>query len=459
MVSGPEFQTFSYERLALDLKADMALKVLYPQNPTLTTLLLWFPVAIAAIVAAVCVVLGYRYARQTWRGRARVGPKPSRIDSIIDSVIDLSSTLSEVLNRQNASKHVREISRKFGLEVDPDAVVEKLPVGLQQRVEIIKALYRKADILILDEPTAVLTPQEGRELFQIMKQLASQGVSIIFITHKLKEVFTVADSIVVMRGGKVVGATTPAEATESSLAAMMVGREVLLRVEKAPATPNEVVLSVEDLNAVDDRGAVALDSVSFEVRGGEVLGIAGVQGNGQTELVEALTGLRRTRSGRFRIAGQRLEHAGPRAITMIGTGHVPEDRQRYGMVLPFPVADNLVLNQYYNTPFATLPTVRTLPFSLAIYIAVFSAVFAGGVWLWTSSLWLSIQAGLSLAERDVRRDAWPFVLSLLLTLAAAFIGMGIAHLAGAGVITLLRRVLDIRPKQGSGGLTIDENAV
>jgi simple sugar transport system ATP-binding protein len=238
------------------------------------------------------------------------------------------------------------------LKVDPDALVEDLPVGVQQRVEIIKVLYREADILILDEPTAVLTPQEVEELFKVINSLVDQGKSIIFITHKLNEVLSIADKIVVLRGGRVVGSTTPAQATEQSLASMMVGREVLLEVEKKPAQPGEVVLSVEDLYVLDERKLNACDGISFQVCAGEVLGIAGVQGNGQTELVEALTGLRPAKSGKITLLGKDITNVSPRQVTELGAAHVPEDRQLDGLVLSFPVADNLVLNTYYLPPFA-----------------------------------------------------------------------------------------------------------
>ena len=263
---------------------------------------------LAIFIAGIAIAIGiyaYTYSRrQTDPDRIR---STSPLDTIIDSLSTFIYTLFSVRNSRVADEQVHELSRQYGLEVDPTAIVEKLPVGLQQRVEIIKALYRKADILILDEPTAVLTPQEGKELFKIMRDLASQGVSIIFITHKLKEVFEVATNIVVMRNGEVVGTTTPSEATESSLAAMMVGREVLLRVEKEDAQPTGNVLHVEDLHAIDDRGAVALNGVSFGVEAGEVLGIAGVQGNGQTELVEVLTGLRPMEAGGVELLGQELK--------------------------------------------------------------------------------------------------------------------------------------------------------
>lgn len=498
------------------------------------------------------------------------------LDTFIDALADLVYTILSVRRTREAAERVRELSKQHGLEVDPDAIIEKLPVGLQQRVEIIKALYRKADILILDEPTAVLTPQEGEELFKIMKDLSSQGVSIIFISHKLKEVFKVATNVVVMRGGRVVGTTTPAEATEASLAAMMVGREVLLRVDKDDAKPTNSILQVENLQATDERGAKALDGVSFEVRAGEVLGIAGVQGNGQSELVEVLTGLRPMDEGAVELLGQELKpqryadagiwargmavivdwivvgllasvfsffwsylsvgvddfslisqqtliifliidamytlgfwllpvllsdssssgattidldtqqqtmhrniagqtlgklmlglevtqqddrlpsvpsliirylgqsasryllpvylvaslllafnrseptiyerwratlrtawydnllnlrvayHASitPRKIKDSATSHVPEDRLRFGMVKPFTVAENLILNDYYEKPHAQPPSGIQLPFVTAAYAVLFGAIFAmlGYLWLyfWNDSLWTGL---------------------------------------------------------------------
>jgi len=259
------------------------------------------------------------------------------------------STRAGLLDRKKVADRIREISKKYGLLVDPDAYIKDLPVGIQQRVEIIKVLYRHANTLILDEPTAVLTPQEVSELFEIIKSLVSQGVSLIFITHKLKEVLAVADRITVIRRGKTVGTATPAEATEKSLAELMVGRAVELVVHKTKAVPTEPVLTVENLYVRGDRGALAVNGVSFEVKAGEVLGVAGVQGNGQTELVEALTGLRQIESGSITIAGQDATNASPRAITEIGVAHVPEDRQRDGLVLSFPIKDNMILNTYYNT--------------------------------------------------------------------------------------------------------------
>jgi ABC-type uncharacterized transport system ATPase subunit len=256
------------------------------------------------------------------------------------------------LDQDVAAERIREISSRYGLEVDPDAVVENLPVGVQQRVEIIKILYREADILILDEPTAVLTPQEAEDLFEVIRSLVAQGKSVIFITHKLKEVLAIADRITVLRNGRVAGSTTPREATEASLAKMMVGREVILTVDKGPAQLGETVLDVHGLHVLDDRGSIAVNDVSLQVRAGEVLGIAGVQGNGQTQLVEALTGLRPVERGRVTILGQDTTHATPRDIMELGVAHVPEDRQRDGLVLSFPVQDNLVLCNYYVSPFA-----------------------------------------------------------------------------------------------------------
>lgn len=256
------------------------------------------------------------------------------------------------LDREAASARIRQISSQFGLKVEPDALVEDLPVGVQQRVEIIKVLYRQANILIFDEPTAVLTPQEVEDLFKVIRSLVEQGKSLIFITHKLNEVLEIADRISVLRHGRVVGSALPTEATEASLASMMVGRDVILKVEKEAVKPGEVVLEVKDLVVHDDRNLTAVDGVSFQLREGEVLGIAGVQGNGQTELVEALTGLRRIESGHVTMLGRDITSSSPRQVREVGSAHVPEDRQRDGLILPFSIADNLVLNTYYEQPFA-----------------------------------------------------------------------------------------------------------
>ncbi|MET1037650.1 MAG: ABC transporter ATP-binding protein, partial [Aeromicrobium sp.] len=257
-----------------------------------------------------------------------------------------------VLDRRKASQLVRELSERYGLAVDPDALVEDLPVGVQQRVEILKALYRDARCLILDEPTAVLTPNEIDELMGIIRQLAHDGRAIIFISHKLREVVTIADRITVLRGGRVVGTTTPAEADEQALATMMVGHDVQLVVDKDPATPGDPVLEVDDLVVDDDRAVRAVDGVSLEVRAGEILAVAGVQGNGQSELVEAICGLRAPLAGTVRLDGSDVTGDSPRRMFRAGVAHVPEDRQRDGLVGSFPIADNLVLNQIVKRPFS-----------------------------------------------------------------------------------------------------------
>jgi ABC-type uncharacterized transport system ATPase subunit len=223
---------------------------------------------------------------------------------------------------------------------------------VQQRVEIVKALYRKANILILDEPTAVLTPQEAEDLFRIVHELTQRGVSIIFITHKLKEVLAIADRITVMRGGKVVGTAKPSETNEQQLATMMVGREVILTVDKEAAQPKEDVLQVEALRVRDQRDLETVRGVSFNVRAGEVFGIAGVQGNGQTELAEALTGLRKTEGGKISLAGKDVTGHTPRLFTETGLAHIPEDRQKHGLVLSYTIADNMILCDYYKPPFS-----------------------------------------------------------------------------------------------------------
>jgi simple sugar transport system ATP-binding protein len=269
------------------------------------------------------------------------------------------SVRNGLLDTRSVAARIRELSDRYGLSVDPYALVEDLPVGMRQRVEIVKTLYRNADIVILDEPTAVLTPQEIEGLFEVMELLKNQGKSIIFITHKLKEVLRVADRIAVLRGGKVVGEADPKAATQASLAAMMVGREVILTVEKAPAKPRDPVLVVDQLTARTDLGEPALRGVSFQVRAGEIFGVAGVQGNGQTELVEVLTGLRAAHGGTIRIGSLDMTNAGPRRITAGGQScHVPEDRHTYGMIDTYSVAQNLVLNTYYKAPFAQGWTVR-----------------------------------------------------------------------------------------------------
>ncbi len=271
-----------------------------------------------------------------------------------EATVDSTRLLGPIaaLDRRKVSRRIRDLSQEYSLMVDPDALISDLTVGAQQRVEIIKALYRNADILILDEPTAVLTPQEADELFVIMRTLIKQGKSIIFITHKLREVLDVADTISVMRSGQMVGNLKPAEATQELLAEMMVGRKVILSIDKADAHPGQPVLKVQDLHVLDERKHMVVDGVNLEVRAGEILGIAGVQGNGQTELTEALTGLRRPANGHIFILDQETTSENPRFVHETGTSHVPEDRQKHGLVLTYPVRDNLVLNSYFHQPFS-----------------------------------------------------------------------------------------------------------
>jgi general nucleoside transport system ATP-binding protein len=259
-----------------------------------------------------------------------------------------------LLDENAAEKRVEEVARSFKFAVDPHARVESITVGQQQRVEIMKALYRNADIVILDEPTAVLTPQEAQELFEILQTLTREGISIIFITHKLNEVLEIADRITVLRRGKKVETIPREGATEDSLARAMVGREVLLRVEKTPASPGDVLLQVEDLQVRDDRGLDAVRGVSFDVRAGEIVGIAGVDGNGQSELIDALTGLRSVAGGSIIVHGDDLTRASAREALDAGIGHIPEDRHRRGLVLDFNLAENLVLHDYGKEPFSRL---------------------------------------------------------------------------------------------------------
>ncbi|MEJ2164906.1 MAG: ABC transporter ATP-binding protein [Desulfobacterales bacterium] len=250
-----------------------------------------------------------------------------------------------------ANNIVQALSDQYGLKVDPAVKVETLSVGIEQRIEIIKILYRGADIMILDEPTAVLTPQEVDELFEILRALKAQGKTIIFITHKLREVMAVSDTVTVMRRGKVVGTVATKNTTQQEIATLMVGRQVLFRVERTPPTPGEIVLQVKDLSALNNKELPALRGISFSVREGEILGIAGVEGNGQTELVEVLTGLRKAQGGTVELNGQEITNCSPRVIREHGTGHIPEDRQRRGLVLNFSVAQNMVLGIHYRRPF------------------------------------------------------------------------------------------------------------
>jgi len=254
------------------------------------------------------------------------------------------------LDLDAAEERVRELSGRFGLAVRPEARIDSISVGMQQRVEILKALYRGAEILILDEPTAVLTPQEAEELFAIVRSLQAEGKSIIFISHKLNEVLQIADRITTLRFGKQVGTVPREGATQESLARMMVGREVVLRVEKPPVQPGEILLAAEDLVVVDDRGLEACRGVSLEVRAGEIVGLAGVDGNGQSELIDALTGLRQPASGRIVVGGRDVTNATAREVLDNGMGHIPEDRQVRGLVLDFSLAENLALHDFRTPP-------------------------------------------------------------------------------------------------------------
>ena len=257
-----------------------------------------------------------------------------------------------VLDFEKAAQEVEALGKRYGLEVDPRAVVEDLPIGYQQRVEILRSLYRQADVLILDEPTAVLTPQETDHLLEVLRSLTAEGVSIIFITHKLREVLAIADKVTVMRRGEVVGVTDPKETNEEGLAEMMVGRSVVLRIAKSQATPGNTVLSIKELNVLDDRNQSALKNFSLDVKEGEIFGIAGVEGNGQRELVEAITGLRPIVSGSILMGEKEMSGCSAREISEEGISHIPENREKHGLVGPHSVADNLVLNRYFHSPFA-----------------------------------------------------------------------------------------------------------
>lgn len=262
------------------------------------------------------------------------------------------TTYGVFLKRKEVKKEIEEISKSYGLMVDPDACIENLSVGVQQRVEIIKILYRNAEILIFDEPTAVLTPQEVEEFFVIMRELIKKGKSIIFITHKLKEVLEIADRVAVLRNGKLVGYADPKKASEEELASMMVGREVFLQVDKEEKIPGDIVLAINDLSVSDDRKYLAVNQVSFDVKSGEIFSIAGVQGNGQKELVEALFCLREKANGEVCFMNNDITNASPRTIHNLGVGYIPEDRQQDGLILSLPVYDNLILNSYYDAPFS-----------------------------------------------------------------------------------------------------------
>ncbi|MDU8911634.1 ABC transporter ATP-binding protein [Aestuariicoccus sp. MJ-SS9] len=256
------------------------------------------------------------------------------------------------LDRKTARAKVAEISDRYGLHVDPGALVETLPVGVQQRVEILKVLFRSADVLILDEPTAVLTPQEVDEFFKIVRALRDAGKALVFITHKLNEILEIADRISVIRRGKIVGEGDPKQMTRQDLAEMMVGHPVDFRIKRAEFAPKEVILDVSGLTVLRANREVAVNDVSLNVRSGEIVGIAGVQGNGQSALIEALTGLRPVAAGRVTFDGTDITHASVRARHAMGIAHIPEDRQRRGLIVNFTVAENMVLDSYYDRRFS-----------------------------------------------------------------------------------------------------------
>ena len=273
--------------------------------------------------------------------------------TVIENIILGSEpTKGGQIDIERAEKEVRELSERYGLAVDPKAKIAGISVGMQQRVEILKTLYRGADILIFDEPTAVLTPQEIQELIQIMKSLVREGKSIILITHKLKEIMEVCDRVTVIRRGKGIGTLNVSETNPNELAALMVGREVHFKTEKQPPKASKPVLEIENLVVKDSRGVTAVDHLNLTVHAGEIVGIAGVDGNGQTELIEAITGLIKSESGSIRLNGKEIRNLTPRQITETGVGHIPQDRHKHGLVLDFPIGENMVLQTYYKEPYS-----------------------------------------------------------------------------------------------------------
>lgn len=267
-------------------------------------------------------------------------------------ILGKETTKAGRIDLKRAEQEVREISERYGLAVDPKAKISDISVGMQQRVEILKTLYRGAEILIFDEPTAVLTPQEIKELIQIMKTLIKEGKSIILITHKLKEIMEVCDRVTVIRKGKGIGTVNVNETNVNELANLMVGREVVFKTEKTPAVAKQEVLTINDLVVKDSRGVTAVNGLDLTVKAGEIVGIAGVDGNGQSELIEAITGLRKSESGSIKLNGKELIHSAPRKITEAGVGHIPQDRHKHGLVLNYPIAENMVLQTYYQKPFS-----------------------------------------------------------------------------------------------------------
>ncbi|WP_066173153.1 ABC transporter ATP-binding protein [Bacillus marinisedimentorum] len=267
-------------------------------------------------------------------------------------ILGSEPTKGGVVDVKKASKEIAELSKNYGLAVDPDAKISEISVGMQQRVEILKTLYRGADILILDEPTATLTPQEIIELIGIMKRLVEEGKSIILITHKLKEIMEVCDRVTVIRKGKGIGTVDVSETNPNHLASLMVGRDVVFKTEKGKAHPEEVTLEIEGLQVEDSRGVLKVKGLDLTVRSGEIVGIAGVDGNGQSELIEAITGLRKVKGGKVLVNGKDITNHKPRNVTESGVGHIPQDRHKHGLVLDFPIGANLVLQTYHHEPFS-----------------------------------------------------------------------------------------------------------
>ncbi len=267
-------------------------------------------------------------------------------------ILGLEPRSGLVIDRKKAARRVRELSELYGLNVDPEARIEDISVGMQQRVEILKMLYRDAEILIFDEPTAVLTPQEIHELMQIMRRLVGEGKTVLLITHKLREIKEVARTCTILRRGKLIGTVSVADSTEESMAEMMVGREVNFHVDKGPAKPGEVILKIERLNVRNAKGLLGVKDLSLELRAGEILGLCGIDGNGQTELVRAITGLAEIESGRILLGGRELAGMAVKGRLDLGLGHIPEDRHRHGLVLDFRLEENLVVHSYGRRPFS-----------------------------------------------------------------------------------------------------------
>ncbi|WP_409305485.1 ABC transporter ATP-binding protein [Peribacillus sp. SCS-155] len=267
-------------------------------------------------------------------------------------ILGKETTKAGRIDIKRAEKEVREISERYGLSVDPQAKISEISVGMQQRVEILKTLYRGAEILIFDEPTAVLTPQEIKELIQIMKTLIKEGKSIILITHKLKEIMEVCDRVTVIRKGVGIGTVNVSETNPVELASLMVGRDVVFTTEKGEPSPKQQVLEISGVTVKDSRGINVVNDLSLSLRAGEIVGIAGVDGNGQSELIEAITGLSKVDSGSIKLNGKEIQNLPPRKITEQGIGHIPQDRHKHGLVLDFPIGENMVLQTYYQKPYS-----------------------------------------------------------------------------------------------------------